>query len=135
VGEVDPAVLEAWAISERVAWLDVELLPLFARSEPDRPYRRVSRFPSSDTDLAFTLAEDVPAAALTAALRTAAGDLLADLQLFDVYRGPAVPGGHRSLAYRLRLQAPDRTLTDADVAAVRERAIAAAAAVGAILRA
>ena len=51
-----------------------------------------------------------------------------------MYRGPGVPEGHRSLAYRLRLQAPDRTLTDADVASVRERSIAAAAAVGATLR-
>jgi phenylalanyl-tRNA synthetase beta chain len=65
----------------------------------------------------------------------AGGELVADLALFDVYRGPAVAEGHRSLAYRLRLQAPDRTLTDADVAAVRERAIAAAATVGAVLRA
>ena len=135
VGEVDPAVLEAWAITERVAWLDVDLLPLHSRSDPDRPYRRVSRFPSSDTDLAFVVPEDVPAAALTAALQAAVADLLADLHLFDVYRGPAVPAGHRSLAYHLRLQAPDRTLTDADVAAVRERAVAAAsAAVGATLR-
>jgi phenylalanyl-tRNA synthetase beta chain len=95
----------------------------------------VSRFPSSDTDLAFVVPEDVPAAALTAALQAAVADLLADLHLFDVYRGPAVPAGHRSLAYHLRLQAPDRTLTDADVAAVRERAVAAAsAAVGATLR-
>jgi phenylalanyl-tRNA synthetase beta chain len=51
-----------------------------------------------------------------------------------VYRGSGVPAGTRSLAYRLRLQAPDRTLTDADVAAVREGCIAAAAAVGATLR-
>jgi phenylalanyl-tRNA synthetase beta chain len=135
VGEVDPTVLEAWGIAERVAWLEIELLPLHARSDPDRPYRRVSRFPSSDTDLAFVLRDDVPAAALTAAVRTAAADLLADLHLFDVYRGPAVPTGHRSLAYRLRLQAPDRTLTDAAVAAVRERAVAAAGALGATLRA
>ena len=135
VGEIDPAVLEAWGLTDRVAWLEVELLALFARSDPDRPYRRVSRFPSSDTDLAFVVADAVPAAAVTGALCRAAADLLADLRLFDVYRGPAVPPGHRSLAYRMRLQAPDRTLTDADVAAVRERAIAAAAALGATLRA
>jgi len=135
VGEIDPAVLEAWGITGRVACLEVELPALFARSDPDRPYRRVSRFPSSDTDLAFVVPPDVPAATLTGALRRAAGDLLVDLHLFDVYRGPAVPPGHRSLAYRLRLQAPDRTLTDADVATVREQAVAAATAVGATLRA
>ena len=51
-----------------------------------------------------------------------------------MYRGPGVVDGARSLAYRLRLQAPDRTLTDADTAAVRDACIAAAAEVGAVIR-
>jgi phenylalanyl-tRNA synthetase beta chain len=135
VGEVDPGVLGAWGLAERVACMEVELAPLHARSDPDRPYQRVSRYPSSDTDLAFALPDEVPAAALTAAVRAGAGGLLVDLHVFDVYRGPGLPPGHRSLAYRLRLQAPDRTLTDADVAAVRGAAVEAAAAVGATLRA
>jgi phenylalanyl-tRNA synthetase beta chain len=134
VGEVDPGVLDAFGIPERAAWLEVELLPLHARGHPDRPYRRVSRYPSSDIDLAFVLADEVPAAALTAAVREGAGALLVDLHLFDVYRGAGVPAGSRSLAYRLRLQAADRTLTDADVAEVRTRAIATATAAGAVLR-
>ncbi len=135
VGEVDPGVLEAYGVAERVAWLEVELVPLFHRSDPDRPYRRVSRYPSSDIDLAFALPDDVPAADLTAAVRGGAGELLADVRLFDVYRGTGVPDGRRSLAYRLRLQAPDRTLTDAEVAAVRRQVIDRAATVGAALRA
>ena len=76
----------------------------------------------------------MPAATVTAALSAAGGDLLARLELFDVYRGTGVPEGARSLAYRLRLQAPDRTLTDGDVQAVRQRCIEAAAATGATLR-
>ena len=67
--------------------------------------------------------DGVPAAAVTAALTGGGGELLARLELFDVYRGAGVPDGARSLAYRLRLQAPDRTLTDADVAEVREACI------------
>ena len=79
--------------------------------------------------------DDVTADDLRAAIAGAAGDLLVDLDLFDVYRGPGIPAGQRSLAFRLRLQAADRTLTDAEVAAVREAIIAAAAATGATLRA
>jgi phenylalanyl-tRNA synthetase beta chain len=134
VGEIDPGVLERYGIGERVAWLEVDLVPFVERGQPDRPYHRVSRYPSSDLDLAFVLDEAVPAATLTGALRRAAPDRVADVRLFDVYRGPGVAEGQRGLAYRLRLQAPDRTLTDADVAEVRERCIAAAAAVGASLR-
>ena len=57
------------------------------------------------------------------ALRASAGSLLAGVELFDPYRGSGVPEGSRSLAYRLRFQAPDRTLTDAEVAEIRQRCI------------
>ena len=57
------------------------------------------------------------------------------LDLFDVYRGPGIPAGQRSLAFRIRLQAADHTLTDAEVATVREAIIAAAAEQHATLRA
>ena len=103
--------------------------------EPPIPqWRPVSRFPSSDIDLAFVVADEVPATAVRRAVADEAGELLADLELFDVYRGPGIEAGRRSLAFRLRLQAPDRTLTDAEVAQVRERAIRAAAGLGAELR-
>jgi phenylalanyl-tRNA synthetase beta chain len=56
------------------------------------------------------------------------------MHLFDVFRGPSVPDGQRSLAYRLRLQASDRTLTDEDVASVLAACVAAAATLGGTLR-
>ena len=64
----------------------------------------------------------------------APGNLLVDVTLFDVYRGDRVPDGTRSLAYRLRLQAPDRNLTDGDIADVRRGVEAAATKLGADLR-
>jgi phenylalanyl-tRNA synthetase beta chain len=123
VGEVDPGVLEAHGITGRAAWLELDLGRLLDLPHGERPYRPVSRFPSSDIDLAFEVPDSVAAAELERILRSAAGDLLVDLRIFDVYRGPGVADGSRSLGFRLRFQAPDRTLTDADVAAVRERAI------------
>jgi phenylalanyl-tRNA synthetase beta chain len=101
---------------------------------PIAQWRPVSRFPSSDIDLAFVVADEVPAVTVRRAIAGAAGELLAELELFDVYCGPGIDAGRRSLAFRLRLQAPDRTLTDAEVARVRDRAIEAAAALGAELR-
>ncbi len=97
-------------------------------------WRPTSRYPSSDLDLAFVLPEDVPAEKLGKAIRQGAGSLLVDLDLFDVYRGDGIGAGGRSLAYRLRLQAPDRNLTDADVADVRQRVTKATAKLGAELR-
>ena len=135
VGEVDPGVLEAYGIPGRVAWLELDLTVLLDLEPAIPQWEPVSRYPSSDIDLAFVVDDDVTADDLRAAIAGAAGALLVDLDLFDVYRGPGIPAGQRSLAFRIRLQAADHTLTDAEVAAVREAIIAAAAATGATLRA
>jgi phenylalanyl-tRNA synthetase beta chain len=118
-----------------VAWLEIDLGRLLDLPHGARPYRPISRYPSSDVDLAFETPKSVPAAAVEQALRAAVGLMLARLDLFDIYRGSGVAADARSLAYRLRLQAPDHTLTDAEIAEVRERAIRAVTdATGATLR-
>jgi phenylalanyl-tRNA synthetase beta chain len=125
VGEVDPAVLDSFGIGERVGWLEVDLEVVAGLPRTGRPYRLVSVYPSSDIDLAFEVDDAVPASAVEATLRDATGDLLASLRLFDVYRGPGIVAGRRSLAFALRLEATDHTLTDEEVAEARRRAIAA----------
>ncbi len=136
LGEIDPDVASAHGIAERVAWLELDLTRIAALPHGARPYRLVSRFPSNDIDLAFEVADDVPVHEVERTLRTTIGDLLAALDLFDVFRGAPVSDGRRSLAFALRLQAPDRTLTDAEVGEVRQRAIDAVEAThAAILRA
>ena len=134
LGEIDPGVLDALGIRERVAWLQLDLGLLLARPHGEHRYHSISRYPSSDLDLAFEVDESVSAASIERALRAAAGPLLIEVDLFDVFRGSPVPDGRRSLAYRLRLQAPDRTLTDTDIGGVQRAVIDALAALGAELR-
>ena len=129
VGEVDPDVSAAFGIEGRVGWIELDLAGLVPTASVYAQAAPVSRHPSSDIDLAFVVDDSVPASAVTGTIRQAAGDLLADLHLFDVYRNDRLGAGARSVAFRLRLQAPDRTLTDADVAEVRARCIEAVAAV------
>jgi phenylalanyl-tRNA synthetase beta chain len=123
VGEIDPVVAEAYGIEERVAALEVDVNALAGVARRPRTYSTVSRFPSNDIDLAFVVPEAVPAGAVEATIRDAAGDLLASLRLFDVFRGGSLGDDVRSLAYALRLQATDRTLKDGEVAEVRQRVI------------
>jgi phenylalanyl-tRNA synthetase beta chain len=118
VGEVDPFVLTTHDIAERVAWLEVDLGRLQDLPHGDHTYRLVSKFPSSDLDLAFEVADDISALAVAATIE-AASDLVRSVELFDVFRGAQVGEGRRSLAYRLRLQAADRTLADTDLAETR----------------
>ena len=123
LGEIDPDVLAGLGIGGRVGVIEVDLGRLLAEPRHSDEARPVSRFPSSDVDLAFSVPEDVPAAAVEATLLGAAGDLLERIALFDVYRGAGMPEGSRSLAFRLRFTATDRTLTDPEVAGLRQACI------------
>ena len=125
VGEIDPGVCDRHGIDSRCVWLQLELAPLLseAAAASDRPYRLVSTYPSSDIDLAFTVPDSVQASEVRDTLRAAGGTELRSVELFDIYRGDQLPPGTRSLAYRLRLQADDRTLTDEQVAQIRQRCI------------
>ena len=134
VGEIDPAVLDAFDVAERVAVVELDLSKVLGSEPKPAQWKPIPRTPTSDLDLAFALADDVPAEKLEKAIRQATGARLVDLELFDVYRGAGIAPGKRSLAYRLRLQDPDRSLTDADIADVRERCVAGAAKLGAELR-
>ena len=135
VGEVHPNVLDAYNVDEHVAVLELNLSMLLAINEKVAVWKPTSRYPSSEFDLAFVLADTVPAEKLEKVIRQASGSLLVDLALFDSYRGTGVADGSRSLADRLRLQALDHTLTDAEVVAVRQKIVTVAAKLGAYLRA
>jgi len=125
VGEVDPDVLAAHGVEGPVGWLQVDLGALLAGPRRPATYRPVSRFPSADVDLAFVVDDAVPAAAVEATLLLAGGDLLESVDLFDVFRGAQFGQGRRSLAYRLRFSALDHTLTDTELAALRQACIEA----------
>lgn len=124
VGEVAPEVVTAMELPSPVVAFEVDLDRFLAGSRRDRRYRPVSRYPASGIDLAFVVGSDVPAARVEETLAAAGGDLLEELELFDVFESPEALGeGRRSLAFRLRFRAPDRTLTDEEVAGVRQACI------------
>ena len=100
VGEVDPDVATAYSITERVAWLALDLPAVLAHPHGLRPYRRVSRFPSSDIDLAFV--RRVRCGHSMSKPRSGGRRVSCRSRLFDVFRGASVPQGSRSLAYSLR---------------------------------
>ena len=134
-GELHPRVLAGLDLPPRVGAMEIDIERLAAYANPVVPAPSVSTFPLAREDLAFVVRADVPAADLAAALTDAAGDLLEQLWLFDVYTGPQVGDGRKSLAYSVTLRAPDRTLTVDELAEVRAAMVAGAAErVGAELR-
>ena len=136
IGEIDPQVLEQLDIPAPVAYFEANLSRVLEAIEHQHapPYAAPTKFPSSDIDLAFAVSDQMPAGDLKAVLTEAAGECLASIVLFDIFRGKQLGEGMRSLAFRLRFEAPDRTLTDEEVAEARQRCIEAAKTAGASLR-
>ena len=131
LGELHPLVARAW---------DLERTASFAStSARSRRVPRAGRFrafpavPALRRDLAVTLPEDI-AAARSGAVRAAAGEVLKDVNVFDVYSGEQVGEGRRSLALALSFRSPERTLTDEDIAPARQRILGALEALGGELR-
>ncbi|HZD37929.1 MAG TPA: phenylalanine--tRNA ligase subunit beta, partial [Actinomycetes bacterium] len=121
VGQLHPRVAAALDLPAASFAVELELTPLLEASPTTIPATTPSPYPELAFDVAFIVPPGATAQALQATLAEAAGGLLARLTLFDAYQGDPLPPGHRNLAYRVALQAPDRTLSDADAAGVRER--------------
>jgi phenylalanyl-tRNA synthetase beta chain len=125
LGELHPDVCERFDVPERTVAFEVALEPLLD-ARTDRPrVVELGRFPAVLMDIAVVVDEQVPAADVGRLIAKAGAPETTSVDLFDVYRGDQVPAGKKSLAYALRMQAQDRTLTDQDAATVRERIIAA----------
>lgn len=135
-GELHPQVCRTVGLPVRTAAVELDLDALFAVAPGPGSIRLLSPWPVAKEDVALIVDADVPAAALRDALAQGAGELLESIALFDVYTGPQVGAGKKSLAFALRFRAVDRTLTDAEAAAARDAAVAVAVArFGAVQRA
>jgi phenylalanyl-tRNA synthetase beta chain len=143
LGELHPEVAESFdvggggvdgAAANLPVAMELDLDALIELTPEEAPYRDLISFPALLQDIAVTLPSDVPAAAVVRTVRDAAGAMLAQADVFDVYSGRQVGEGRRSLALSLSFRAPDRTLSDEDVEPVRERIIDALAALGGELR-
>jgi phenylalanyl-tRNA synthetase beta chain len=136
IGELHPLVLREWELQGPVAGfeLEVDLLHELTHGRV-ATYRDVTSFPAVLQDIAVIVPEDVPAARLEEVVREGAGELLGGLRVFDLYHGEQVGEGNKSLALRLEFRAPDRTLTDEEVADRRVAIERALESIGGRLRA
>ena len=124
-GQLHPAVIERSGLPKGTcaAELNLDAIP-FSES---LPAPAVSPFPAVFQDVALIVDEAVAAQSVVDAVRDGAGELLEDVRLFDVYAGPQIGDGRKSLAFALRFRAADRTLTEDEASAARDAAVATAA--------
>ncbi|ALU39797.1 phenylalanine--tRNA ligase subunit beta [Kocuria flava] len=134
-GELHPKLVAAQDLPERTVAMELNLTTLLAARGGVRQARPISGYPAATQDVALVVDAAVPAGDLHEALVEGAGELLEDVRVFDVYRGPGIEDGKKSVAFALRFRAPDRTLTAEEASAAREAAVAVAAERhGAVLR-
>jgi phenylalanyl-tRNA synthetase beta chain len=134
IGEVHPLVARSWDL-EGAAGFEVDLEALVAASTAERErYEDVTTFPPVHEDIAVVVPDDVPAQKVREAVLDGGGELLRSAEVFDLYRGEQVGEGRKSLALRLSFRAPDRTLTDEEVADLRAAITAALERIGGSLR-
>ncbi|KND27113.1 phenylalanine--tRNA ligase subunit beta [Streptomyces acidiscabies] len=135
-GELHPRVVKAFGLPARTAAMEIDLDAVEAAGVGFLEAPRISSFPVATQDVALVVESGVPSAAVEAALREGAGELLEAVRLFDVYENVEQLGeGRKSLAYALRFRASDRTLTVDEASAARDAAVALAGErTGAVLR-
>ncbi len=135
VGELHPDVLERYDLRKRAVVAELDLEPLLQQADYVPLYSQLPKFPTVERDLAIIVDQQVTAAQVVSCIRRAAGELLIDLQLFDLYHGGQVPAGKKSLAYSLVLQSGDGTLKEEEIIALHSRVVEQLAKqLGALLR-
>lgn len=123
-GQLHPGLNEHFQLGRREVFVGEFDLHAILAAVPGRfTVRPLSEFPPVRQDVAIVVDETLPAAKVEDEIRAGGTDMLVNVRLFDVYRGPNIPTGKKSLAYALTYQANDRTLTDKEVARVHGKIV------------
>ncbi len=135
IGQIHPLVAKNYGMDCEVYCAEINFSQLFALRKPEPTYVPLPKYPSVTRDLSVVCDEKITVAQAESVIEKAAGKLLRNIRLFDIYRGTGVPEGKKSLAFSLELRADDRTLTDTDSEQVVSKVLTALKdQLGAILR-
>jgi phenylalanyl-tRNA synthetase beta chain len=123
LGQAHPAVAQRFEVDVPAFAFEFRIEALAAGMSERQNYHPFPKYPPVQRDLAFVLSDDLPVGDVLAKLRTWGGPHLINCDLFDVFRGAQVGEGMKSVAFRLRFQSSERTLTDAETDAAVQRLI------------
>ncbi len=124
-GQIHPLVALGYGVEAEVYAAELSFEALYEVRGGKSEYQPLPKFPAATRDLAVVCAEDVTVGALEACIRSAAGELLREVTLFDIYRGPGIASGCKSVAFSLALRADDRNLTGEEADATMKAIVAA----------
>ena len=121
LGEVHPEARKAFEMPDRGLMGEMNLQAVAALVQPMGAVKPMPRFPAVTRDLALVMGEDTPIGPLLQGMRDAAGPLLEEANLFDVYRSPAIGAGKKSAAFSFVFRSSDHTLVEEEVQAIMDK--------------
>ena len=127
IGQIHPLVAKNYGMDCEVFCAQINFTQLFDLQLPEPTYTPLPKYPTVSRDLAVVCDEEITVAQVENVIFEATGKLLRNTRLFDIYRGPGIADGKKSMAFSLELRADDRTLTDADSEQVMEKVLHALA--------
>jgi phenylalanyl-tRNA synthetase beta chain len=119
-GNLHPSVQEAFEIDRNVYLFEIDVASLSSRVDLPREYKPYSRRPPVERDLALVLNETMPYSRVIEKMRDYADPRVTHIELFDVYQGPPVPEGKKSMAFRITYRDPSKNLTDEEINRIQE---------------
>ena len=125
LGQLRPDVGAAYGLDDLAVYVATLNGRFVEAALGTRAFTDLGQYPPAAQDLAVVVSRDVPAAAVVEQARRAGGKLVRSVRVFDVYEGDQVPADKRSLALRVVMRSPDRTLNDKDISGVRTKIIKA----------
>lgn len=134
VGEVHPQVLKNFDIDAKVALFEINFTAIAAKERPLLKYKAIPKFPGIDLDISVVVGRDRKAAELEKAIKDADPKLIEHIKLFDIYQGENIEDDKKAVAFRVLLQAPDRTLTDEEMSKVQKKIFSNLEKLGGVIR-
>lgn len=122
-GELHPSARETMGLKKAVYLAELDFERILSARQTDWKVRQLPRFPATTRDMAVIVPEDIESERVKDGIWEAGSELVEEVKLFDVYVGPQVPSGHKSLAYSITFRSYDRTLTDEEVGEVYDRIV------------
>ncbi|MFC1599878.1 phenylalanine--tRNA ligase subunit beta [Patescibacteria group bacterium] len=134
VGEIHPQVLKNWDIDAKVAGFEINFTKLAAIGRDFVKYKALPKFPGLDLDISVVIGRDRKVADIQKAINEADSKLIERVKLFDIYEGENIEDNKKALAFRVLLQAKDRTLTDEEMSKVQKKIFANLEKLGGVIR-
>ncbi len=123
IGELSPAKCRKLDVNQEIYIFEILLEPLFTLMRKERVFTPLPRYPYIERDLSFIVEEKVSGDTIKRLISRLGHDIIASVNLFDLYRGESIPKGFQSMAFRIRYQSEDRTLTDEEVQEIHSQIV------------